>query len=156
MVELYIHSDLKELEKISDADLVAISGETKGAKSPIVDAAIGVIASKMHGEHLPIMLTDTPYSGDDMEYRGGTGEKIIIPKWGFDIATYSYAILPNRVIKTDRMKRFDHIIVLVDSCVHHKETYTIPNFPGALDLHYIPIWAQSVLGLAASAAMNRR
>ena len=110
----------------------------------------------MHGEHLPIMLTDTPYSGDDMEYRGGTGEKIIIPKWGFEIAAYSYAILPNRVIKTDRVKRFDHIIVLVDSCVHHKETYTIPNFPGALDLHYIPIWAQSVLGLAASAAMNRR
>lgn len=156
MVELYIHSDLKELEKISDIDLVAISGETKGAKSPIVDAAIGVIASKMHGEHLPIMLTDTPYSGDDMEYRGGTGEKIIIPKWGFEIAAYSYAILPNRVIKTDLAKRFDHIIVLVDSCVHHKETYTIPNFPGALDLHYIPIWAQSVLGLAASAAMNRR
>lgn len=156
MVELYIHSDLKELEKISDIDLVAISGETKGAKSPIVDAAIGVIASKMYGEHLPIMLTDTPYSGDDMEYRGGTGEKIIIPKWGFEIAMYTYAILPNRVIKTDRVKRFDHIIVLVDSCVHHKETYTIPNFPGALDLHYIPIWAQSVLGLAASAAMNRR
>ena len=156
MVELYIHSDLKELEKISDIDLVAISGETKGVKSPIVDAAIGVIASKIHGEHLPIMLTDTSYSGDDMEYRGGTGEKIIIPKWGFEIAAYSYAILPNRVIKTDRVKRFDHIIVLVDSCVHHKETYTIPNFPGALDLHYIPIWAQSVLGLAASAAMNRR
>ena len=156
MVELYIHSDLKELEKISDADLVAISGESKGVKSPIVDAAIGVVASKMRGEHLPIMLTDTPYSGDDMEYRGGTGEKIIIPKWGFDIAAYSYAILPNRVVKTDRMKRFDHIVVLVDSCTHDKETYTIPNFPGALDLHYVPIWAQSVLGIAASTAMKRR
>ena len=156
MMRLYIQSDLKELDKFSDTALVAISGESRGIKSPIVDAAIGVVASKMHGEHLPVMLTDTPYSEYDMEYRGGTGEKIIIPKWGFDIATYSYAILPNRVIKTDRVRRFDHIVVLVDACVYHDEMYNIPNFPGSLDLHYIPIWAQSVLGLAASAAMNRR
>lgn len=155
-MRLYIQSDLKELDKFSDTALVAISGESRGVKSPIVDAAIGVVASKMNGEHLPIMLTDAPYSEYDMEYRGGTGEKIIIPKWGFDIATYSYAILPNRVIKTDRVRRFDHIVVLVDACVYHDEMYNIPNFPGSLDLHYIPIWAQSVLGLAASAAMSRR
>lgn len=115
-------------------------------------AALGVFVECLSGEQVPLRKGD-PNNYEDVCYRNGHGEVVMIDRDAADDPNVSYAVIPSRLLDTPARLSFVKNFVIVDKTLSTTPFIGVSVNIGS-DPNFIPIRAESILGENLVLAIN--
>ena len=115
-------------------------------------AALGVFVERLGGEQVR-PRKGTPNHYEDICYRNGHGEVVVIDRDAADDPNATYAVIPYRLLDTPIRQAFVKNFVLVDRTLSTTPFIGVSVHHGS-DPNFIPIRAESILGEDLVFAIN--
>lgn len=142
--------NLSEVDlSIPEGSLISISVAHSAPVRPntLETTALGVLVSKHIDGKVIRPLRIAPYNHEDIYFKDGSGEQLLISRDEADKSDTKYAIIPFRFVMTDRRRAFAKNIVIVDNTELHEPYILVDSLVVGSDPNFIPIAATSILGL---------
>ena len=142
--------NLSEVDlSVPEGSLISISVAHSVPVRPnaLETTALGVLIGKhIDGKAIKPQRV-SPYNYEDIYFRDGSGERLLISREEADKPDTKYAIVPFRFVMTDRRRAFAKNIVIVDNTELHEPYIVVDSLAVGSDPNFIPIAATSILGL---------
>ena len=132
-----------------DGSLISISLAHSAPVRPnqIETTALGVLIGKYLNGTCVKLTDETPTYYEDVTFVNGAGERMTIARDEADKPESQYAIVPFRVVMTDRRRAFAKNIVIVNDLERSHPYILVDSLAVGSDPNFIPISASSILGL---------
>lgn len=142
--------NLSEVDlSVPEGSLISISVAHSVPVRPnaLETTALGVLIGKHIDGKVIKPQRISPYNYEDIYFRDGSGERLLISREEVDKPDAKYAIVPFRFVMTDHRRAFAKNIVIVDNTELHEPYIVVDSLAVGSDPNFIPIAATSILGL---------
>lgn len=142
--------NLSEVDlSVPEGSLVSISVAHSVPVRPnaLETTALGLLIGKYIDGKVIKPQRIAPYNYEDIYFRDGSGERLLISREAADEPDAKYSIVPFRFVMTDRRRAFAKNIVIVDNTELHEPYICVDSLAVGSDPTFIPIAATSILGL---------
>lgn len=142
--------NLSEVDlSVPEGSLISISVAHSVPVRPnaLETTALGVLIGKHIDGKVIKPQRISPYNYEDIYFRDGSGERLLISREEADKPDTKYAIVPFRFVMTDHRRAFAKNVVIVDNTELHEPYIVVDSLAVGSDPNFIPIAATSILGL---------